>query len=81
MPLLAVFEPRRGSVAHRFPPQPVPPPRPFYARCSDGFVDSGILIDTRHFVLLFSAYLDGYRSAAWSVEFAKEDTLPGPQCH
>ena len=27
----AAYEPRRGSVAHRFPPQPDPPPRPFYA--------------------------------------------------
>jgi len=26
-----VDRPRRGSVVHRSPPQPVPPPRPFYA--------------------------------------------------
>jgi len=31
MLLLAAFNPRRGSVAHRFPPQPIPPPRLFFA--------------------------------------------------
>ena len=29
---IAAYEPRRGSVARRFPPQPVPPPRLFFAR-------------------------------------------------
>ena len=32
---LAADRPRRGSVVHRSPPQPVPPPRPFCARTSE----------------------------------------------
>jgi hypothetical protein len=31
---IAAYEPRRGSVVHRSPPQPVPPPRHFYALAS-----------------------------------------------
>ena len=30
---MAVHEPRRGSVARRFPPQPVPPPRLILCNC------------------------------------------------
>lgn len=40
MLLLGAYEPRRGSVVNRSPPQPGPPPRLFYAHLPVAGFDS-----------------------------------------
>ena len=73
-----VDRPRRGSVVHRSPPQPVPPPRPFYARSRINAVNSHSLrAATWNF--LFTADLNYDFSASGAVEFTEENALPGAE--
>ncbi len=78
MLLSAAYEPRRGSVAHRFPPQPVPPPRLFCARILR-LVCPRRRGPGEHLAISFSADLDYYPSAAWAVKFTEKNALPGAE--